>query len=336
MDHLIALPIKGKSFLLKRGSIHVLVDGGGSIRNVPKSGLALAQALNAEFPSLRFIDVVVCTHADGDHAAGLASLLDHWRVRGVNAEEEHGRVGQFWLPGRWADVLPELMREPRVFVNGLIKELDEIVRDQPELAQSQNADDQLKKQLDALVCPGSDQKTSDEWCPPSRSGPSRDDEVVDKDVDLGSAEPLNEPHWFRQLRDIVAPEKVHDEAIRRFDLPVVESNIGAGKERSPIRLSGSGSNLSILPKVSAGSPTKPSNITSVYAGLILMNFGAHASRAAEFLTFWCRSTQLNKRSNQELGSDICLHSRRSTRNASRSLRPQLANISVFCFAVIRP
>ena len=62
------------------------------------------------------LDVVVCTHGDGDHAGGLVDLLKLWP----------GTIGQVWLPGRWVDVVPELLRDPKGFVDGLIKELDAI------------------------------------------------------------------------------------------------------------------------------------------------------------------------------------------------------------------
>src|SRR5947208_12232464 len=124
MDSLFALPIKGESFLLRRGRHHVLVDGGGSLRKVSDSGLALSHALKTICPTMRGLDIVVCTHADGDHAAGLASLLDHWRVPDGSGGAMVGRIGEFWLPGCWVDAIPELIRTPETFFRGLIAELD--------------------------------------------------------------------------------------------------------------------------------------------------------------------------------------------------------------------
>src|SRR4051812_38034551 len=99
MDQLIALPVKGEAFLLQRDRYHILVDGGGgSNRNSRPSGKALSNALLAVRPNLRKLDVVVCTHADGDHAAGLASFLDYWWTDRAAGPGRDIRVKEFWLP----------------------------------------------------------------------------------------------------------------------------------------------------------------------------------------------------------------------------------------------
>ncbi|HBO2993431.1 TPA: MBL fold metallo-hydrolase [Pseudomonas aeruginosa] len=109
MDKLIALPIKGESFLLRRGGKAVLVDGGYNSRD-------LASALKTHAADLKRIDIVVCTHADRDHAGGLSDLI---RTSGLT-------VGEFWLPGSWADSIPELITEPRATIKGLVSELDKL------------------------------------------------------------------------------------------------------------------------------------------------------------------------------------------------------------------
>ncbi len=109
MDKLIALPIKGESFLLRRGGKAVLVDGGYNSRD-------LASALKTHAADLKRIDIVVCTHADRDHAGGLSDLI---RASGLS-------VGEFWLPGSWANSIPELITEPKAAIKGLVSELDQL------------------------------------------------------------------------------------------------------------------------------------------------------------------------------------------------------------------
>ena len=91
MDKLVALPVSGDSYLLRRGDKNILVDGGYS------SG-KLAKALSSKEVDVDHLDIVVCTHADRDHAGGLADLL----------EKTHIQVDEFWLPGAWLDSLPTL------------------------------------------------------------------------------------------------------------------------------------------------------------------------------------------------------------------------------------
>jgi hypothetical protein len=220
MDQLLALPIRGESFLLRRGSRHILVDGGGSLHKISKSGQALARSLSTVGPSLRTLDVVVCTHADGDHAAGLASLLDHWRVPDGNGGEETGRIGQFWLPGRWVDVLPELMRTPETFLDGLIAALDQVVHEGPNLAQSDGADDDLVETLDAMVRrerrSAMDRELNPEGIHPEPQ--TYHDLVGDDDVDLGGTEPLDEPGWFSDLRrDVDGLEGIRPKALKALE-----------------------------------------------------------------------------------------------------------------------
>jgi hypothetical protein len=85
------------------------------------------------------IDIVICTHGDADHARGLASFLDHWSLPlPANELRQSRHIGQFWLPGKWADVLPRLMTDPRGIIADLIRELDELRID---VAQDNEADD---------------------------------------------------------------------------------------------------------------------------------------------------------------------------------------------------
>lgn len=92
MSRLIAVPIsQGDAFYLETNGWSVLVDGGRS-----RSGFASAfqPATRADGAS-----VVVCTHNDADHANGILGFL-----------EAGFRCGEVWLPGRWLDTLPSVLR----------------------------------------------------------------------------------------------------------------------------------------------------------------------------------------------------------------------------------
>jgi hypothetical protein len=107
MDKLFALPIAGDAYLLQVQGRHVLVDGGHSSRS-------LCSALRSPDVNVSRLDIVVCTHADADHAGGLVSLLDTQPIS----------VGELWLPGAWGDSLPALLRDPREVINALISEME--------------------------------------------------------------------------------------------------------------------------------------------------------------------------------------------------------------------
>lgn len=106
MDKLSALPIPGESFLLHRQGQHILVDGGYGSRS-------LSTALSSQVPAIDHLDIVVCTHADKDHAGGLVDIIDKCNIR----------IGEFWLPGAWAESLPELLKSPGRVIDGLVREL---------------------------------------------------------------------------------------------------------------------------------------------------------------------------------------------------------------------
>lgn len=107
MDRLTALPVAGDSYLLQRSGKNILVDGGCNSRE-------LVAALSSNTIAVDHLHIVVCTHADYDHAGGLTDFLDNSTIH----------VDEFWLPGAWADPLPELLRSPQALVNKLIAELD--------------------------------------------------------------------------------------------------------------------------------------------------------------------------------------------------------------------
>ena len=131
MDHLVALPLAGESFLLYRDDKTVLVDGGYSSK-------PLAKELKCYAPNIKRIDIVVCTHADQDHAGGLGDLID----------ESGLEIGEFWLPGQWIDSIEELLRTPRAVADGLVRELDEIAQEFPLRHHQEDAPDSLAAILD--------------------------------------------------------------------------------------------------------------------------------------------------------------------------------------------
>lgn len=185
MDRLWALPIKGEAFLLRRGGHSVLVDGGWD-------GKVLASSIAAHAPDIQKLDVVVCTHADKDHAGGLATLLKHWNVNGPGDNTAQARIGQMWLPGSWVDVLPELMLKPHIFGKNLIRSLDEFAEEFSEL--SAYDDDEFDSHLDAVV---SRERSFSKGAQSDRY----ESESGSENIDFDSTEPVDEPEWFNVLRD---------------------------------------------------------------------------------------------------------------------------------------
>jgi hypothetical protein len=196
MDHLIALPVKGEAFLLRRGIHSILVDSGWN-------GLALSQALNANDPNLSRLDIVVCTHADRDHATGFATFFEHWFSGGSSCVPPRS-VGQLWLPGRWADIISELLRTPDTVVNGLITQLDQICAEQPDFSRFHEGSEGLENILAERVRAERGEKRTQA---PDRYA-SLDDSPFqfgfdDPDIDLGVSAPSEEPGWLRELRAVL-------------------------------------------------------------------------------------------------------------------------------------
>ena len=104
-----ALPVsQGDAFLLERSDgTSILVDGGISQVGLP------AQIANC--PGLTKLDVVVCTHADADHANGLIGLLEAVPIP----------VHEVWLPGRWTERLGDLCERPLDFAAEVADEVYE-------------------------------------------------------------------------------------------------------------------------------------------------------------------------------------------------------------------
>ena len=200
MDQLWALPIRGEAFLLRRSRYLALIDGGWD-------GEVLALAVTSQEPAAQHIDVVVCTHADQDHAGGLANFLDHWRIAGPGGAVVARTIGQLWLPGCWVNVLSELLRDPVSFVNGLIANLDGFAADHPGIAHHEGEVNDLTQILDPIV------RAERQVGPPPEPDPEAVDaepigpfdQFFDEDeVDLGAMGPFQEPAWFQDLRGAVA------------------------------------------------------------------------------------------------------------------------------------
>ena len=100
----------GESFLLittyEGNEFYILVDSGKKKGQAGKHPLVNA-ILKAE-PSLSRINVAICTHQDGDHANGFPAFTDSWYRQGKE-------IGEYWLPGKWATAVPDIICDPLSF-----------------------------------------------------------------------------------------------------------------------------------------------------------------------------------------------------------------------------
>ena len=192
-DMVLALPVKGESFLFRRLGFTVLVDAG-------LSSDGIANALKQHVGDVHRLDIVLCTHGDRDHAGGLPALLDDWA----------GRIGQLWLPGRWVDVVPQLARDPAGFLTELVRELDAELKapsDQVRAA-SRGADDEAPQRgWHKIPHPSS-----------SRDGGVAEDGWLDRvDRALDRKDLPREPKWFSTLRHAAEELASDDVASRTFE-----------------------------------------------------------------------------------------------------------------------
>jgi hypothetical protein len=98
----IALPVgQGDAFFFERRNVAVLVDGG-------RSPTAFADLFRRQ-TKRESVDVLVCTHNDADHAAGLIGFFRG----GLRATE-------VWLPGSWTQRLSDLLLRPGEFFDELV------------------------------------------------------------------------------------------------------------------------------------------------------------------------------------------------------------------------
>ena len=177
-DKAFALPLSGESFLLRRAGYSVLVDGGWKTDDV-------AKVLQRHFPALDKIDAVICTHGDGDHAEGLPQFLLTWP----------GQIGQVWLPGRWVEVIPRLLKDPSGFMDELIEQLRTIIHENaPKRVNHSPFDRSEDDRHETREMKGErDEMTPDD---------SGEDDTISDDIepDFGSSETDDDPPWFADLR----------------------------------------------------------------------------------------------------------------------------------------
>lgn len=145
MAFLRALAVAGESFVLSTGHKTILLDGG-------YSSTTLVKALGAPH-----LDVVICTHGDSDHAGGLTDLL---------AQTGAPTVGEFWLPGQWANHIEPLLKNPQGFVERMGDEIYDLLAEHRDFDFSRPFEDQLIPDLDgqddgAPGAPGQDGSWSD-------------------------------------------------------------------------------------------------------------------------------------------------------------------------------
>jgi len=124
MKRITALPVAGDAYLLETSDHVVLVDGG-------YSGAKLHKALAGILPGIKHIDIVICTHADNDHAGGLTDFLSKTNLT----------VGEFWLPGSWAEPARDLLADPGAVMRELMKEVTDEHTDLPKQLSADNAAD---------------------------------------------------------------------------------------------------------------------------------------------------------------------------------------------------
>lgn len=112
-----ALPLSsGESFLLRTPDAAgrervILVDAG---KKYGKKSRELAKVLSKISPRIDHIDFAICTHSDADHSQGFWHFADDWY--GLNRS-----IGEFWLPGRWANSMPTILVDPVGFASKLIE-----------------------------------------------------------------------------------------------------------------------------------------------------------------------------------------------------------------------
>lgn len=113
----IALPLSsGEAFLLRTPDStgkqrNILVDGG---KLYGEGKRELARRLAEVTPPVEHIDIAVCTHSDADHSQGFWFFADDWYDLGRT-------IGEFWLPGRWANAVPAILTEPTAFAAKLME-----------------------------------------------------------------------------------------------------------------------------------------------------------------------------------------------------------------------
>jgi hypothetical protein len=111
MPRFVAIPVsQGDAFYLETTEGSALIDGGRSVSGFP--GLFQSTTQSAG------VDILVATHNDADHANGVLGFLE----AGLKCKE-------VWLPGRWAQVLPHVVRPWEEIVYILAKQVEAVDMD---------------------------------------------------------------------------------------------------------------------------------------------------------------------------------------------------------------
>jgi len=118
-----ALPLEsGESFLLRTEALGrkfvILVDSG---KKYAGKKHPLHKVLKKHAPNVQTIDVAICTHQDADHSNGFRNFADEWYAAG-------GMIGEYWLPGRWANVAKPIALGDESFQRSILEGANEAVR----------------------------------------------------------------------------------------------------------------------------------------------------------------------------------------------------------------
>lgn len=134
MSQFIAIPVaQGDAFYLERDDWSALVDGGRS-----RAGF---HSLFKDATNTQGVNILVCTHNDADHANGILGFLED----GLSCDE-------VWLPGRWLEALPKVLRPYMEVLDELVGNIDEaewpLKRMQPGISPIEAYADRLHGTLD--------------------------------------------------------------------------------------------------------------------------------------------------------------------------------------------
>jgi len=132
-----ALPLEsGESFLLRTDTLGrefvILVDSG---KKYAGKKHPLHKVLKKHAPDVERIDIAICTHQDADHSNGFRNFADEWYAAG-------GMIGEYWLPGRWANVAKPIALGDESFQLSILQGANEAVR---ALENGESADGDLKQ-----------------------------------------------------------------------------------------------------------------------------------------------------------------------------------------------
>ncbi len=117
-----ALPLEsGEAFLLQTEAFGrkfvILVDSG---KKYAGKKHPLHKVLKKHAPNVDRIDIAICTHQDADHANGFRNFADEWYAAG-------NTIGEYWLPGRWANVAKPIALNDENFAKDILEGAQEAI-----------------------------------------------------------------------------------------------------------------------------------------------------------------------------------------------------------------